>query len=117
MLTYQELVALGEQESVDPVLANKLNTLLTTPYINNEAYFAGTKPIRPDLKGLGPSLRLVEWNIERGVELCQPHGNKVLDGTEEFIFSSEAPCRIALISAFTREIARFCTSSVNKFQE
>jgi len=68
LLNYQELVALGEQETVDPALAKKLNTLLTTPFINNEAYFAGTKPLRPDLKGLGPSLRLVEWNIERGIE-------------------------------------------------
>jgi endonuclease/exonuclease/phosphatase family metal-dependent hydrolase len=68
LLTYQELVALGEQETVDPALAKKLNTLLTTPFINNEAYFAGTKPLRPDLKGMGHSLRLVEWNIERGIE-------------------------------------------------
>jgi len=68
LLNYQELVALGEQETVDPALADKLHTLLTTPFINNEAYFAGTKPLRPDLKGLGPSLRLVEWNIERGIE-------------------------------------------------
>ena len=71
LLDYQELVALGEQETVDPALADKLNTLLTTPFINNEAYFAGTKPLRPDLKGMGPSLRLVEWNIERGIEFDQ----------------------------------------------
>ncbi len=69
LLNYQELVALGEQETVDPALAAKLHTLLTTPFINNEAYFNGTRPLRPDLKGMGPSLRLVEWNIERGVEL------------------------------------------------
>ena len=68
MLNYQELLALGEQETVDPILAAKLHTLLTTPFINNEAYFNGVKPLRPDLKGLGPSLRLVEWNIERGIE-------------------------------------------------
>ena len=68
LLDYPELVVLGEQESVDPALANKLDTLLTTPFINNEAYYAGTKPLRPDLKGMGPSLRLVEWNIERGIE-------------------------------------------------
>jgi len=61
-------VALGEQETVDPALAKKLNTLLTTPFINNEAYFAGIKPLRPNLKGMGVSLRLVEWNIERGIE-------------------------------------------------
>ena len=68
MLNYQELAALGEQETVDPALAAKLHTLLTTPFINNEAYFNGVKPLRPDLKGMGPSLRLVEWNIERGIE-------------------------------------------------
>ena len=68
MLSYQELAALGE-EPVDPALDAKLHTLLTTPFVNNEAYFNGTKPLRPDLKGMGPSLRLVEWNIERGIEL------------------------------------------------
>jgi endonuclease/exonuclease/phosphatase family metal-dependent hydrolase len=68
MLTYQELVTLGEQETVDPTLAAKLHTLLTTPFVNNEAHFNGIKPLRPDLKGMGPSLRLVEWNIERGIE-------------------------------------------------
>ncbi|MGC2212111.1 MAG: endonuclease/exonuclease/phosphatase family protein [Silvibacterium sp.] len=68
LLKYQELVALGEQETVDPALAAKLHTLLTTPFVNNEAYFSGVKPIRPDLDGRGPSLRLVEWNIERGIE-------------------------------------------------
>jgi endonuclease/exonuclease/phosphatase family metal-dependent hydrolase len=69
LLTYQELVTLGEQETVDPALAAKVQTLLTTPFVNNEAYFNGTKPLRPDIKGMGPSLRLVEWNIERGIEL------------------------------------------------
>jgi endonuclease/exonuclease/phosphatase family metal-dependent hydrolase len=69
LLNYQELVTLSEQETVDPALASKVQTLLTTPFIDNEAYFSGSKPLRPDLKGLGPSLRLVEWNIERGLEL------------------------------------------------
>src|SRR5580700_3051272 len=69
LLNYQELVTLGEQETVDTALAAKLHTLLTTPFVNNEAYFNGVRPLRPDLKGMGPSLRLVEWNIERGIEL------------------------------------------------
>jgi endonuclease/exonuclease/phosphatase family metal-dependent hydrolase len=68
-LTYPELLVLSEQETIEPALAAKLNTLLTTPFVNNEAYFGGTKPLRPDLNGTGPSLRLVEWNIERGLEL------------------------------------------------
>ena len=68
LFTYQELVTLGEQETVDPALAAKLHTLLTTPFVNNVAYFSGIKPMRPDIKGMGPSLRIVEWNIERGTE-------------------------------------------------
>ena len=68
LLTYQELVTLGEQETVDATLAAKLHTLLTTPFVNNEAYFSGIKPMRPDVKDRGPSLRVVEWNIERGAE-------------------------------------------------
>jgi endonuclease/exonuclease/phosphatase family metal-dependent hydrolase len=68
LLNYQELVALGEQETVDPPLADKLHILLTTPFVNNEAYFSGIKPMRPDVKGMGPALRIVEWNIERGAE-------------------------------------------------
>jgi hypothetical protein len=39
LLTYPELVALSEQEAMEPALAAKLNTLLTTPFVNNEAYF------------------------------------------------------------------------------
>jgi endonuclease/exonuclease/phosphatase family metal-dependent hydrolase len=70
LLSYQELVTLGKEETVDPALAAKVQTLLTTPFVNNEAYFSGTKPLRPDVKKMGPSLRLVEWNIERGVELA-----------------------------------------------
>jgi endonuclease/exonuclease/phosphatase family metal-dependent hydrolase len=68
LMTYQELVTLGEQETINPALATKLHTLLTTPFVDNGAYFNGTKPLRPVIKGVGPSLRLVEWNIERGVE-------------------------------------------------
>jgi len=70
LLNYQELVTLSKEETVDPALAAKVQTLLTTPFVNNEAFFSGTKPLRPDVKDMGPSLRLVEWNIERGVELA-----------------------------------------------
>ena len=68
LLNYQELVALDQQETIEAPLAAKVHTLLTTPFVNNEAFFSGTKPLRPDLKAMGPSLRLVEWNIERGLE-------------------------------------------------
>jgi endonuclease/exonuclease/phosphatase family metal-dependent hydrolase len=68
LLNYQELVTLSQEDTVQAPLAAKVQTLLTTPFVNNEASFSGTKPLRPDVKGMGPSLRLVEWNIERGLE-------------------------------------------------
>jgi len=81
-LTYDELVSLssidGHREGNTYVLSGdgsnaglsaKVNALLTTPFVSNEAYFAGAKkhmPIDPDL---GPTIRAVTWNIERGEEL------------------------------------------------
>jgi endonuclease/exonuclease/phosphatase family metal-dependent hydrolase len=37
--------------------------------VNNEAYLIGSRPRPLDVKGLGPTLRVAFWNIERGLEL------------------------------------------------
>jgi len=57
---------LGE-ESLEESLQAKLRTLVTTPFVNNEAHYRGVRPARPNVKGLGRSLRVVHWNIERGM--------------------------------------------------
>jgi|GEM_PF-254336 len=66
--SYEELVALSA-EHISPELSRKLESLTTTPFINNDAALDGVEPHIPDLPGLGKSLRLVFWNIERGAEL------------------------------------------------
>ena len=114
LLNYQELVTLSEHETVDPALDAKLQTLLTTPFVNNEAHFSGTKPLRPDVKAMGPSLRFVQWNIERGVELdgikllmtdkqrflAQAHSEAVNDKDKEKVTDEELSAQIdALQSA------------------
>lgn len=63
---YSELVALAEKNSIDEPLKLKLDSLLNTPFVSNEAYYRGARPHRPDIVGLGASLRVVSWNIERG---------------------------------------------------
>ncbi len=63
---YAELIRLGDAE-LAPELAAKLETLTTTPFVSNEAWLRGVRPRRPDIPGLGPSLRVVMWNIERGI--------------------------------------------------
>jgi hypothetical protein len=42
---------------------------LQTPFINNEACYRGARPRPLEVAGLGPTLRVAFWTIERGLEL------------------------------------------------
>lgn len=67
-LTFPELAELTN-DPVSRALAVKLNALLNTPFVSNEAYHRGARPHKPNAEKLGPSLRAIAWNIERGLEL------------------------------------------------
>jgi hypothetical protein len=67
LLTFDELVELEKNDTPSAALAAKLEHLLTTPFLSNEAYLDGAKPKRPSSPELGPFLRAVCWNIERGI--------------------------------------------------
>lgn len=67
LFSYDELVQLGSDQKLSPELAEKLRVITTTPFINNEAYFKGARPRPLKVAGLGPSLRVAFWNIERGL--------------------------------------------------
>jgi endonuclease/exonuclease/phosphatase family metal-dependent hydrolase len=69
LFSYDELVQLSLPQELSPGLAEKLRLITTTPFINNEAYFAGARPKPLEIAGLGPSLRVAFWNIERGLGL------------------------------------------------
>ncbi len=68
MFSYEELVTLSNTDPLDSVLSGKLKLLTTTPFVSNEAYYAGAKLHKPSIHGT-PSLRVVMWNIERGLRL------------------------------------------------
>lgn len=68
LLTFDELVELEKTDPPPPALAAKLERLLTTPFLSNEAYYSGAKPKRPSSPELGPFIRAVCWNIERGFQ-------------------------------------------------
>jgi len=68
LLTFDELIELEKNDTPAAPLAEKLERLLTTPIISNEAYFDGAKPKRPTSPELGPFLRVILWNIERGIQ-------------------------------------------------
>ena len=67
LLTYKELVELYEHENPSEQLQVKLQNLLTTPFVNNDAFAQGTRPLKP-LGAGGRYLRIAQWNIERGLE-------------------------------------------------
>lgn len=69
LLTFDELVQLEKTSAPEPKLAARLNQLLHTPFISNEAYLSGAKPNRPSSDALGPFIRATTWNIERGIAL------------------------------------------------
>jgi hypothetical protein len=47
LFSYGELVQLYEQETPPDALQNKLNRLLTTPFVSNAATARGVKPLVP----------------------------------------------------------------------
>ena len=68
LFTYAELVQLYENENLPEALQVKLNRLLTTPFINNAASARGVQPLLPRTSKLGTFVRVVQWNIEEGLE-------------------------------------------------
>src|ERR1700676_1067658 len=69
LFSYDELVQLSLDQPLTPELTEKLHAITTTPFINNEAYYAGSRPRPLNVNGLCPPLRVSCWNIERGLEL------------------------------------------------
>ena len=67
-LSFDELVEAEQKDPLPPELAKKLETLVTTPIVSNEAYYEGAKPKHPASPELGPYLRAILWNIERGIQ-------------------------------------------------
>ncbi len=67
LLSFDDLVALSSTAKPQGGLAARLNTLLTNPFLHNDANDAGIPPHRPIVENLGPVVRVGEWNIERGL--------------------------------------------------
>ena len=68
LLDFDELEDLARHAIPRPPLSGRLQRLLNTPFVNNEAWYAGARPHRPERPGLGAMMRAGAWNIERGLE-------------------------------------------------
>jgi len=66
-LDFDELVTLSDTDQPAAPLAEKLERILKTPILSNEAALEGVRPHRPSAEGIGPVLRVASWNIERGL--------------------------------------------------
>ena len=68
LLTYDEIIQLYQQDVPPVPLRDKLQALLTTPFVSNGAFGSGVRPLKPGSPQIGKFLRVAEWNIERGLE-------------------------------------------------
>lgn len=82
LLSFDELVALSSTADPEAELGAKLNRVLATPVVNNDASAAGVLPHRPAAQSLGPVLRVGMWNIERGLKFSLIRA--ALTDTKEF---------------------------------
>jgi len=64
-LSFEDLTTLATVDPPPPELQAKLQALISTPFLSNEAAFAGYKPLAPNVPGVGKVLRVAEWNINR----------------------------------------------------
>lgn len=93
VLSHAELLALSDGDR-DPSILARLDEIFITPFVNNEAYHSDRQPLRPTLGELGPGLRLVVWNVRKGVRL---------DAILEAILNPEAFVERVLEAADTGE--------------
>jgi len=70
-LNYDELVELSRHghPGSDTALGRKVDELLTTPLIDNRAWFQGRRPVQQMNSKLGPVLRIATWNIEKSMRM------------------------------------------------
>lgn len=67
LLSHAEAVRLYREATPSAALGAKLRALLTTPFVSNSARRA--RPLKPASPQLGRFLRVVSWNLGRGIEL------------------------------------------------
>ncbi len=67
-LTFDELGELYREKVPPAPLQKKLDDVLETPVVDNGAWDSGVRPRVPVYPRTGRTLRVAQWNIERGIE-------------------------------------------------
>lgn len=71
LLSFKELTRLAENPKPVGPLKKKLDTVLTTPFVDNSVFRRSGIPKPTVYTGLGPSLRISTWNIEKSVRVSE----------------------------------------------
>ena len=70
LLTFDELKLLATNPKPTGRLGAKLDRLFSTPFVDNSAFKRSGLPSHRIQPGLGPSLRISTWNIEKSVRIA-----------------------------------------------
>jgi hypothetical protein len=66
-LTFSELQILASEDPPPPGVREHLDRVLSEPVIDNQPSLSGAAPKRPEVSGIGPVLRIAEWNVNHGL--------------------------------------------------
>jgi endonuclease/exonuclease/phosphatase family metal-dependent hydrolase len=69
LLAWADLMALSSGDPIGANLDQRLDALFRTPFVSNAAHPAGSEARKPEIGDLGPGLRIVTWNVQKGLHL------------------------------------------------
>lgn len=117
-LNFKELQALSKNPHPTGGLQRKLDRFWRTPLINNKPYYRRVKPHRPVDPKLGPTLRLVSWNIEKSYHMPDAVAAFSPEGDfEKLIDPGEAPKGSEKRDLVVRQRAKLQNADVILLQE
>lgn len=114
-LSFDELKELATTAELKGKLAEKLNEILTKPFIGRDGGANGAQLHRPTVEGLGPIIRATLWNIERGrsFDLIE----SALGNAEEFQRDSGYQTRVQKREAIDNQLRSLQQSDIVIFNE
>jgi len=68
LLSFEEILELYKEAIPPSALRDKMMLLLRTPFVSNRAAEAGVRPLKPAVGSLGRTMRVAQWNVNRGLE-------------------------------------------------
>ena len=117
LLRFDELTSLAEKPNPEGKLADKIDKLLTTPFVDNSAYFRSGIPNQTIHPELGRSLRVSTWNIEKSIRIADVAEALTSDSRFDEMLKKDVRERPKSYSEVIRQRAALAASDVLLLQE